>query len=141
MKIQPANALGPQFSRQQTLIVEQLQSIQMKGGDGNFIVFIVNPQANYYVQVAMLAEPALLYAEAVGNNFIPAQHQLTHDQHERLLILGWQPPVSRGMNYIYEELVTTAAERDQFAGFIMQTLVDVYALHAEQEIGVELNLE
>jgi len=122
-----------------TLIVEALRRIQLEGGSGNFCIFVADPKANYYIQFAGQPGDAVLYAEAVGNEFLKRRHRLGADQIQRLESLGWNPPYGTP-NFHRQWRASDYEDRERIAHQVLETLAQVYAIPAERMLEVIVEL-
>lgn len=122
-------------------IMTYLQQIQEEGGSNNFVVFVANPEANYYIQFAGEVGQSKLYAEAVSNNFLEPKFKLNDAQISHLETLGWKAPPPDGMNFFREWQADTEVDRQQIAQEVMRTLTEVYGVAPHQVLGVNLVLE
>jgi phage terminase Nu1 subunit (DNA packaging protein) len=122
-------------------IVAALEKIQTEGGKGNFVVFDVDVQKNYYVQASGQFNDSLLMIEAVSDEYLAQEHRLSAEQKDLLGQLGWNSPDGHQINYCLDANVETADQRLQLAEKIYATLSQVYDLQPDQEFGVNLVLE
>ena len=122
-------------------IAQNLRKIQKGGGEGNFVIFTVDLEANTFIQLVGKKDDARLYAETPSNQVIPDGHQLSEDQDDLLEVLGWQPPAGDELNYHRTWRATSHEDRLMIAQEIMQTFVEVYGIEADQPLDVNLNLE
>lgn len=119
-------------------IVEALRAIQDDGGDGNFVVFMADPDKNYYIQFVGELGHESLFGEAVSNEFLQRPYHLTPIQESRLRQLGWQEGEG---NFYQEWFASDDEERQEIAQLVMQTFIEVYNLPPKQPIEVVVNLE
>ena len=125
----------------ESLIVKNLHTIQNEGGDGNFVIFQADEQANYYIQLAGQKDDPALHAEAASNQVISEGSQLPRQQQIQIEALGWQPPTPGMMNYSREWLANTDEARLAIAKLIMQTFIEGYGIASDSPLEVILNLE
>ena len=122
-------------------IVEALEKIQTKGGKGNFVIFDVDVQKNYYVQVAGQNHAPGLVIEAVSNEYLAAADCLSAEQEDQMAFLGWDAPDGQQVNYTFEANVETAAQRLQLAEKVYATLSQVYGLQPDGRLEISMVLE
>jgi len=119
-------------------ILDVLYRLQTEGGDGNFAIFTVNEEKNYYLQVSAQAGATQLYCEAVGDAYLKPENKLNPEQYLGLIRYGW---VRTAGNYTFIEEVHSPETRQSLADFIHKTLTTVYGLNPQAELDVELILE
>ena len=122
-------------------IIAALEKIQTAGGTGNFVIFDVDVQKNYYVQASGQPNDPHLVIEAVSNEYLAAADRLSEEQEDQMAFLGWDAPDGQQVNYTLEANVKTAAQRRQLAKKICATLADVYGLQPDGELEINLVLE
>jgi len=110
-------------------IALNLRKIQKDGGEGNFVIFTVDAEANTYIQLTGRKDDAKMIAETPGN------------QNDLLEILGWQPPTDDEMNYQRTWWASSHEERLMVAQEIMRTFKEVYGVEGDRPLDVNLNLE
>ena len=109
-----------------------------EGGTQNFL--IINLSKSYYIQVAGELYSSHLLFEAVSNNFLPSENQLSSSQHQRLLALGWNAPTKKG-NYTYKISINSSEEYNSCVAFVEKTAKEIYGIDVIDELMIELNLE
>lgn len=122
-------------------LVTPLRRLFDEGGNDNFIVLVSAPDQNYYVQATGARGGDILWLEAVSNQFLDSAHWLNDDQVRLLQALGWKPPGEGSTNFHREWDPATDSELVVVAGFLMQTLVEVYGMSSNGPVQVELCLE
>jgi hypothetical protein len=123
-------------------IVNSLRRIQTEGGNGNFAVFILDQQKNYYVQFSGSPDNTQLYAEAVSNEFIAAEGQLPLDYATQLNRLGWISPEQGGSpNYSRTWTAENDAHRRSIADRVIETFMTVYGMQPGARLEFDLVLE
>ena len=125
------------------LIAHNLKRIQSEGGDSNFVIFIANQDANYYIQVAGQNGDSNLYIEAVNNDYISRQYKLEAAALSKLKELGWADLDPDGSGNYYQNWQVNSDEvRLQIAVNLMNTFMEVYGFDSNyEELEVNLNLE
>jgi phage terminase Nu1 subunit (DNA packaging protein) len=122
-------------------IAEALEKIQTAGGKGNFVIFDVDVQKNYYVQASGQPNDPHLVVEAVSNEYLAAADRLSEEQEDQMAFLGWDAPDGQQVNYTLEANIETAAQRRQLAEKIYATLSKVYGFEPDRELEINLVLE
>ncbi|MBN2499277.1 MAG: hypothetical protein JXB38_00840 [Anaerolineales bacterium] len=122
-------------------IVAALEQIQTAGGTGNFVIFDVDVQKNYYVQASGQPNDPGLVIEAVSNEYLAAADRLSEAQEDQMAFLGWDAPDGQQVNYTLEANVETTAQRQQLAEKIYATLSEVYGMQPNEELEINLVLE
>ncbi len=122
-------------------LVTPLRRLFDEGGNYNFIVLVSAPDQNYYVQASGTRGGDSVWLEAVSNRFLDAAHCLDDDQVRLLQALGWQPPGEGSTNFHREWNLSANSELVVVAGFLKQTLVEVYGMSPGGQVQVELGLE
>ena len=122
-------------------IATLLQRIQEEGGTGNFVVFIADAEANYYIQFAGEASEPELYAEAVSNEFLEPKFKLNQDQISALQALGWSAPSSDRVNFYRDWHATNHEHRVHIAREVMRTFSEIYGIAPDQPLSVNLGLQ
>lgn len=125
----------------ESLIVENLRTIQTKGGDRNFVIFDADQLANYYIQFTGQKGNPALYAEAASNQVIKEGFQLSRQQQTQIEALGWSPPGPGMMNYFRDWLVSSEDDLIAIAKTVMQTFSTGYNINPNTHLAVNLNLE
>jgi hypothetical protein len=127
-------------------VASVLKRIQTKGENisGNVAILIVNDARNYYIQFAAGhdetpdgRDPRSLYAEAVGNEVLSAEAQLSQSQRATLVDLGWHPP-RHSPNYSRSWTAVTDHDRRVIATRVLETMYQVYGLDREGDIQVQV---
>jgi hypothetical protein len=122
-------------------IIAALEKIQTEGGAGNFVIFDVDVEKNYYVQAAGQNKDPVLTIEAVSNEYLAAADRLSATQEEVLLQLGWDASDGQQINYSFEASVETTEQRLAVAEKIYETLLEVYGFEPDGKLGISLVLE
>jgi hypothetical protein len=123
------------------MIAESLRRIQEEGGEGNFAIFTVGAQKNYYVQFQAGRGQMSLYAEAVSNEWLEPEFALSSEQIMHLQSMGWNAPDVSSPNFYRDWEAVTDEDRLQIARGVMRTFAEVYGWMPGQPIDVELMLE
>jgi hypothetical protein len=120
-------------------IANSLRHIQEEGEEGNFALFIVDDQKNYYIQFTAEPGETSLHAEAVSNEYLDPEFALTPEQIARLQSMGWNAP-GTFPNFYQDREAITDEDRLQIAREVMQASIEVYGWMPGQPINVELVL-
>ena len=123
-----------------SLIKDNLRRIQEEGGSGNFVIFLADEQANYFIQFAGQNRDPMLIGEAPENRLIPDAFTLIPAKLKILEDLGWQFHAHSGMNYSQEWQAVTDKHRSAIAQVVLQTFQQVYGVDINQPLKVEINL-
>ena len=118
-------------------ITEALKQVLNQGGDNNF--FVVQLDANFYIQVAGTKGSPKVILEAVSNEFLPKNKQLTKTQHDRLIQLGWELP--KDSNYTMDISIRTSEEIAKTVELIQLTASEVYNTKVITDLMLELSLD
>jgi hypothetical protein len=123
------------------LIAHTLKRIQEEGGDSNFVIFIADSTANYYVQAAGQNGDPNLYLEAVHNDYIDVNYKLDAGALTKLEALGWVDPAPDNGNFYKDWQANSDEARLKIAQDVVRTFIEVYGFDSDQELDVNLNLE
>jgi hypothetical protein len=123
------------------MIAQHLGRIQQEGGQGNFVIFVADEKANYFIQFAGQQGDTFLFAEASGNPVIPGNYRLSPEKLSKLQGLGWTPPLQSEMNYHRHWQASSYDDRLAIAQAVMRTFIEVYGVDPDQPIEAKLNLE
>jgi hypothetical protein len=118
-------------------ITEALHQVLNQGGDNNF--FVVQLDANFYIQVAGTKGSPDVMLEAISNEYLPKNRQLTKVQHDKLIALGWELP--DGSNYTMDCSIRTSDEIERTAELIQLTASEVYNTKVITDQMLELSLD
>lgn len=122
-------------------IAESLRRITREGGDGNFVIFLVDEAKNYYVQFGASRGDTELRGEAVSNEYLEPEFALSERQIRQLSSLGWQYDPHESPNFYRDWEVKNDDDRLAVAQDVMRMLTQVYGLSPDQEFTIEINLE
>jgi len=123
------------------MIAQHLGRIQQEGGQGNFVIFVVDEKANYFIKFAGQKDDHSLFAEAADNPIIPGNYKLSQEKLSKLQQLGWNPPSQNNMNYQRQWQAVSYDDRLAIAQSVIQTFVEVYGIDPDQPFEAKLNLE
>ncbi|MDO4258707.1 MAG: hypothetical protein Q4C87_04220 [Actinomycetaceae bacterium] len=103
--------------------------------DETYVVF-AGPH-NYYVQFVVNEDD--IHCEAVSDEFLDAEHQLTPDQKMALHNLGWADPDEYGneVNWFVEHNRTRAQDNRTAAQRLVRTLREVYGITDTSELTLQ----
>lgn len=118
-----------------------LETILTEGSTGNFAIFTVDEEKNYYVQATAERDGDWLYLEAVSDRYLQKPHRLSEGQTAALKSSGWEDPDRGSKNF--HQLFDLADPNDLVEGavLIIDTLRRVYGLGEEGAIEGEIVLE
>ena len=124
-------------------IAEYLRRIQEEGDGSNFVIFTVDSRKGYYIQCAAGYGQTLLWAEAVGSDFVEPEYALSSERLARLESMGWNAPEEslKIANFHREWEAVGDEDRSRVAREIVRAMVEVYGWVPDQPIEVELVLQ
>lgn len=123
----------------QTLILAIIEELITKGLDENFAIF--NLSKDYYIQISAVKNDTEVYCEAVSNNYLPENNQLTMPQINQLKNLNWQEPASPQDNYSNNFPINSESEKTALVNYLMETATTVYNCEIITQKMVEINLD
>ena len=103
-------------------LIEAIREITEDGGNSNFC--IVHLDDTYYIQFTGQKGGQSIYCEAVSNQFLPKAKQLTTEQEQQLLALGWS--TADFGNYSSNQSVQAGKDLMETVQFIMTTAKEIY---------------
>jgi|AntRauTorckE5430_2_1112549.scaffolds.fasta_scaffold03743_3 hypothetical protein len=121
------------------LILSLIEQLVTKGLDENFAIFDLSK--DYYLQISAVKDDTEVYCEAISNNYLPRDSQLTMAQINQLKSLNWQEPASPQDNYMNNFPINSAAEKTILVNYLMETAATVYNCTNITEEMVDLNLD
>lgn len=121
------------------LILSIIEQLVTKGLDENFAIF--NLSKDYYIQISAVKDDTEVYCEAISNNYLPENKQLTMPQINQLKSLNWEEPSSPQDNYSNNFPINSASERTVLVNYLMETASTVYNCEIITEEMVEINLD
>ena len=121
------------------LILSIIEQLVTKGLDENFAIF--NLSKDYYIQISAVKNDTEVYCEAISNNYLPENKQLTMPQINQLKSLNWEEPSSPQDNYSNNFPINSASERTVLVNYLMETASTVYNCEIITEEMVEINLD
>ena len=118
-------------------IAAALYKLTTEGGDSNFVIVSCG---DAYVQFAGARGSSDVDCEAVGNEYLPEERQLTPDKIDRLEKLGFDladdsPQFTRQFNLDGE------AKARELARTSLDILADVYGCRRDSQLDIQLTLE
>lgn len=120
-------------------IISLLDRLQSEGNSDSYVIFSIQEQPDYFIQIAPEQDetPPLFYAEAASNEHIEPPYQLSSEQIQKLLDIGWQAPKPGYLNFYgyFKD------DKELIAKVILQTFVEVYQLNEQQNIEIDLLLD
>ncbi len=123
----------------ETLILSIIEDLIYEGGDGNFA--ILNLSDDYYIQLVAAKNAVQVYCEAISDNYLPDDYQLTEAQIQQLKTLKWKAPDNPIGNFFCTHAADSDAGRAALAAFIMQTATSVYGCPMLTEDDIDINLD
>ena len=132
-----------EMDRDLATIAGSLRRIQDDGGGGSFVVFTLDEEKGYYIQLAVGPREGLLWAEAVSNKFLQPEFALSPERTARLESMGWNAPrqSSNFKNFYREWEAASDGDRLQIARETVRVMVEVYGWAPGQSLQVELVLQ
>jgi hypothetical protein len=121
------------------LILSIIEQLITKGLDENFAIF--NLSKDYYIQISAVKDDTEVYCEAISNNYLPKENQLTMPQINQLKSLNWEEPASPQDNYSNNFPINSASEKTELANYLIKTAATVYNCEIITEKMVDLNLD
>jgi hypothetical protein len=130
------------------LIADHLRRIQTEGGDiyDNVVVFIADPSNNIYIQFAAGHDNTpngrgkyLLYAEAVSNEFLTSDRQLTSQQILELKLSGWSEP-RHSPNFSRVWTAETDDDRRAIALEVLRLFREIYDVTNLDDLVIDLHI-
>lgn len=122
-------------------INQSLRRLHSEGEAGNFVIYKVSEEKNYYIQASGEKGGDTLYVEAVSNNYLAPKFQLDQNKENQLRNLGWIRPEKSEGNFYREMVVKSDQDRQGVADFLFKTLEQVYELSINTDLNIELVLE
>jgi|GEM_PF-260012 len=118
-------------------LVYNLRRLLTEGGAGNYLVASVG---DVYVQFSASRGEQQIYCEAVSNQFLPRNLQLSEDKISQLRGLGFE--IGRDSpNFSRTCYIVDSQELREIARTALSILSDVYGIPPSSMIQFELNLE
>jgi len=117
-------------------VINAIEEITTQGGEQNFCIIYLTE--DYYLQFTGSKDSNELYCEAVSNQFLVKELQLSDIQNQQLLDLGWSE--ADFGNYSKTVRIQTAEAKIQLVKLIMETAKDVYKtpINDDTEFTIEL---
>ncbi len=120
------------------LILDTIEKIITKGGNGNFAVFTISD--DYYIQVMANKGDGIMLCEAVSNKFLEGDARLSDAKIRQLEELYWNKPSGDTPNFYQSHRVDSITSCEELAELIMATANNVYGSGKLVEADVNLNL-
>jgi hypothetical protein len=130
------------------LIADHIGKIQTEGDDiyDNVAIFIADPTKNIYIQFAAGHDDTpdgrgeyLLYAEAVSNEFIAPDRQLTSQKILALKLSGWSEP-RHSPNYTRVWTAGSDDDRIAIASEVIRLFREVYDISTFDDLVVDIHI-
>lgn len=121
------------------LILFAIDKLIMSGSYENFAILTLSK--NYYIQLAAAIGDTEMLCEAVSNNYLKGNKQLTPDKIEVLKSLNWEVPANSTENFSCMLPVDSARAKSDLADLIMKTAKAVYGCETIGKRALEINLE
>src|SRR3954453_11882534 len=93
---------------------------------GTYVILEGDPERNYYIQFALQGDR--LFCEAVSNQYLEPEDQLSDAQLRTLENLGWREPEYEGQNWFRTFRPTTPDDYAQIVSRVRRAFTDVYGL-------------
>lgn len=118
-------------------VINAIEEIITEGGEQNFCIIYLTD--DYYLQFTGSKGSSELYCEAVGNQFLSKDLQLSDIQNQQLLDLGWNE--ADFGNYSKSVRIQTGDAKMQLVKLIMETAKDVYKAPITDDTEFTIELE
>ncbi len=116
---------APTVSSLSEEILTALETLVERNADeGGYVIFNDAKGSSYYVQAAEVTE-GTLHLEAVSDTYLSHLEELTQDQVNKLLDIGWDEPLENG-NYTIDLTETSPETLASVAKDLEKTLKEVY---------------
>ena len=117
-------------------VINAIEEITTEGGEQNFCIIYLTE--DYYLQFTGSKGSNELYCEAVSNQFLSKELQLSSTQNQQLLDLGWSE--ADFGNYSRSFRLQAGDAKMQLIKFNMETAKDVYKapINDDTEFTIEL---
>lgn len=125
------------WNQAESRIADALRKLTTDGGDGNFVIVSCG---DLYVQFAGSRGSKELYCEAVSNEYLSKDRQLSPDRIDRLEKLGFDLDDSSSQ-YSRKYRIADDSEVRELARTTLNILADVYGCRRDSDINLELTLE
>lgn len=120
-------------------ISHSLKRLISEGGDGNYAIFLINSEKNYYMQAKAEKGDNKIYVEIVGNSYLAHKDRLTQNKINLIMELGWEGKKEENFGRFFE--VVPADKFDHAINAIAMILEVVFGVKSEKDIKIELALE
>ncbi len=118
-------------------VINAMEEITTEGGEQNICIIYLTE--DYYLQFTGSKGNNELYCEAVSNQFLPEDLQLSDAQNQQLLDLGWSE--ADFGNYSKSTRFEAGDAKMQLIKFIMETAKDVYKAPINEDTEFTIELE
>lgn len=125
------------WNQAESRIADALRKLTTDGGDGNFVIVSCG---DLYVQFAGSRGSKELYCEAVSNEYLSKDQQLSPDRIDRLEKLGFDLD-DNSSQYSRKFRIADDSEVRELARTTLNILADVYGCRRDSDINLELTLE
>ena len=136
------------MGEQIALIADHIRRIQTEGDSiyDNIAIFIADPSKNIYIQFAAGHDDTpdgrdapLLYAEAVSNEFLAPDRQLTSQKVLALKLSGWSEP-RHSPNFSRVWTAETDDDRIAIAREVVRLFREIYDITTLAELVIDLHI-
>lgn len=127
--------LPPQSSCLMDEFIQLLLDLTREGDDNNTLIFHLSDV--YYLQVLGQRDNPEVLCEAVGNAYLEDDHQLTPEQQQRLLDLGW----GDDFNYQLDATIDTPQAAAALLDLLQRTATEVYQCPLTEDTEVSLSFD
>lgn len=93
---------------------------------GAYVILEGGSDRNYYIQFALQGDR--LFCEAVSNEYLDPEHELSEEQLRTLENLGWREPEYKGQNWFRTFRPTQPADYVEIVRLVRSAFTDVYGL-------------
>ena len=125
------------WNQAESRIADALRKLTIDGGADNFVIISCG---DLYVQFAGSRGSKELYCEAVSNEYLSKDDQLSPDRIDRLEQLGFDLDDSSSQ-YSRKFRIADDSEVRELARTTLNILADVYGCRRDSDINLELTLE
>lgn len=115
--------------------IQLLLDLTREGDDNNTLIFHLSDA--YYLQVLGQRDNPEVLCEAVGNAYLEEADQLSAEQQERLLALGW----GDDFNYQLEATIDNPQAAAELLALLQRTATEVYGLALTEDTEISLSFD
>jgi hypothetical protein len=120
------------------LISTGLKEIQDAPTRRNHVVFVADPDRNYYAQFRCNGGDSFVYAELVSNTFLARADMLDQEQVDSLVRRGWD--VGTKSNFYRTWSAESDSAREEIARELMGTFLKIYGVPGDASLSSTVTL-